>query len=147
MTFTDSEKEEEEPVKYKVRYPSGAVKKKFYRLGGKLEGTYKMLYDNPSYGLNLREPAKAGKSYEDGQTHIKAEYAEGRRHGSIREYYPDGQLQLYAEYENGVEHGVFRQYYPNGQLEIETYYIHGLEVKHYKEWDENGKLITFITHR
>ena len=60
--MSESEDQDDEPVKHKVRYPSGAVKKKYYRVNGKLDGTYKMYY-------------------EDGTVNIKADYDEGKRHG------------------------------------------------------------------
>lgn len=113
---------------HKIYYASEKIWKKFYRLDGKLHGTYKMYYD--------------GKDGNHGNLKMKIHFRKGKLHGSYKEYYIDGTTSISTNYVNGVEHGTYMQYYENGHLEMRCTYENGSEIGLYEEWDMDGTCVT-----
>ena len=57
-----------------------------------------------------------------------AQYKEGRRHGSTKQYYSDGEtVENDFNYIDGKPDGLFKSYYNTGQLKSEKGYKNGLE--------------------
>ena len=71
-----------------------------------------------------------------------AQYKEGRRHGTTKEYFADGEtVEKEYYYKEGKPDGIFKTYHHTGKLLSEKGYKDGLEHGFDRAYDDSGKII------
>ena len=80
--------------------------------------------------------------FSNGGRFLEAEFADGKRSGSVRLYYRSGRLRHEGHFRNGTAAGPFKSYYADGVLEREGEYKDGSPSGVWMHYGNNGKVIS-----
>ena len=130
-------------------YPGLAKVDSLFHKEGETEpfsGTTESTYDNDQ--VFVRAEFKNGRLhgtytgfYMDGTKMGITEYREGKKHGKAISWHENGVKASEAYFKEGVEHGILKIYYPNGQQRLEAEFENGVRVGTTIQWDSSGTMI------